>query len=59
MRESTALKALKVTRKYISANPDARNNHMLCYVVEAALFIAFKFDESGLAQTFADFHEAV
>jgi menaquinone-dependent protoporphyrinogen IX oxidase len=32
---------------------------MMIFVVESALYIAAKFDESGLTATFTDFHEAV
>lgn len=59
MRESTALKALSILTRYVSANPAAQNNHMVVFVVEAAMYIAAKFDESGLLATFADFHAAV
>lgn len=56
MRESTALKALQLVGKYMSLNEAARSNHMLIYLIEATLYMAAKFDESGLAVTFVDFH---
>ena len=32
---------------------------MLIYLAEAALFMSAKFDESGFASCFSDFHEAI
>lgn len=32
---------------------------MLIYLAEAALYMSAKFDESGIAFSFSDFHEAI
>ena len=56
MREGTSLKALQLMERYISTNADSHDPHMLIYVAEATLYIAFKLDESSFSVSFADFH---
>jgi hypothetical protein len=59
MREGTSLKALQLMERYIFANTASHDPHMLIYVAEATLYIAFKLDESSCSVSFADFHVAL